>query len=311
MKSLIKLTLFLLLFGTISCERQGYAVLRGYAQGGTYTVKYNTSGTKISPDKVQEAIEGILTDIDTTLSGYNRGSILSRRNAGESVVTNATFDKVLKLSEEFKEMTSGAFDHTSAPLFDVWGFGFTRDSLPSSEAIELAMEESRQGNKMNFNAIAQGFTCDAVASYLHSLGVRDMLVDFGEIFCEGLNPSGKGWTIGIDTPEDGNDIPGKSISGIWISDGNAHGIVTSGNYRKYYIHDGRKYSHTIDPRTGFPVTHNLLSASVISPTAALSDALATAFMVMGLDQAREYVEMHNGIEACLIASDTTWISKGF
>lgn len=311
MKTLKLLAFLFVLIAAASCGRQGYTMLVGYAQGGRYTVKYNMAGTKITPSEVQTAIEDILTDIDTTLSGYNKGSLLSKMNAGLELETNPTFDRVLELSESFKELTSGAFDHKSAALFDIWGFGFTRDSLPSTELINLALEESRQGKKLNFNAIAQGFTCDTIASYLHSIGVRDMLVDFGEIYCEGLNPSGKGWAIGIDTPEDGNNTPGKSISDVWVSDGKAHGVVTSGNYRKFYIHEGKKYSHTIDPRTGYPVTNDLLSATVIAPSAALADALATAFMVIGTDEAIKFVESHDDLEACLISADSIWRSGGF
>ena len=164
---------------------------------------------------------------------------------------------------------------------------------------------------LNFNAIAQGYSCDLVASYLHSIGVKDMLVDIGEIYCEGLNPEGKGWSIGIDTPEDGNDTPGAKLAGIWKSDGGAYGVVTSGNYRKYYIHDGKKYAHTIDPRTGRPVEHNLLSATVVAASATEADALATYFMVIGMEEARRFVEEHDGIEACLITSDTSWRSPNF
>ena len=138
-----------------------------------------------------------------------------------------------------------------------------------------------------------------------------MLVDIGEIYCEGLNPKGQGWSIGIDAPVDGNETPGASLSGIWKSDGGAYGVVTSGNYRKFYVKDGKKYAHTIDPRTGRPVEHNLLSATVIAPTATEADALATYFMVVGLDEARRFVESHSEIEACLITSDAIWKSENF
>ena len=138
-----------------------------------------------------------------------------------------------------------------------------------------------------------------------------MLVDIGEIYCDGLNPSGRGWTIGVDNPVDGNNSPGKDLKGIWHSDGSGCGIVTSGNYRKFYIKDGKKYAHTIDPRTGYPVQHNLLSATVVAPTAAEADALATACMVLGAEDARSLIESLDGVEAYLICSDSTWKSDGF
>ena len=290
---------------------QEYVTLGGYAQGGIYSVKYNPAGVKVSRAEAQQAVDGILEQIDTTLSGYNRKSLLSRRNAGEKVELNDMFREIEEISEHYRELSGGAFDVAAGPLFDVWGFGFTADSLPSDEAISAAMERCRKREVLNFNAIAQGYSCDKVAAYLHSIGVKDMLVDIGEIYCEGLNPKGQGWTIAIDTPSDGNNTPGASISGLWHSDGGAYGVVTSGNYRKFYIKDGKKYAHTIDPRTGRPVDHNLLSATVIAPTATEADALATYFMVIGFEKARSWVEDHPGIEACLISSDLTWTSPGF
>lgn len=302
--------LFAALLLSCACSPR-YEVIQGYAQGGTYSVRYNAKGVKASRAEIAEAVDNILIAIDTTLSGYNRKSLLSRRNAGEDVEPNEMFREIEAISEHYKEITEGAFDVAAGPLFDVWGFGFTADSLPSDARIAEAMERCRRREVLNFNAIAQGYSCDLVAGYLRSLGVKDMLVDIGEIYCEGLNPAGLGWSIGIDTPEDGNDTPGAKLSGIWHSDGKGHGVVTSGNYRKFYIRDGRKYAHTIDPRTGRPVEHNLLSATVIAPSATEADALATFFMVVGFENARAWVESHEGIEACLITADGPWQSKGF
>ena len=301
---------FFALSAAIGCSR-GYEVACGYAQGGTYNVKYNAAGVQPGRKEIAAAISAILDSIDVTFSGYNKMSILSRRNAGEDVPRNAMFEELERISEEYYELTGGAFDVASGPLFDVWGFGFKSGEMPSDEQVEEAMAACRERKVLNFNAIAQGYTCDKVAAYLHSIGVKDMLVDIGEIFCEGLNPSGQPWSIGIDTPSDDNAVPGSSISGIWNSDGGAHGVVTSGNYRKFYIRDGHKYAHTIDPRIGRPVEHNLLSATVIAPTATEADALATFFMVVGFEQARDWVESHPGLEACLITSDDIWYSEGF
>ena len=303
---------FVAMVSCICCDTGGrYVTLTGYAQGGVYAVKYNSSGVKAKPQEVKAAVDSILNAIDFSLSGYNKGSILSRRNRGEEVEPDRYFREVLGISERYRELSGGAFNAAAAPVFDIWGFGFTADSLPSRAAIDSVLAECAKGNRLNFNAVAQGYSCDVIAEYLHGLGVHDMLVDIGEIYCEGLNAGGEGWSIGIDTPEDGNNSPGASLSGIWQSDGNACGIVTSGNYRKYYIKDGKKYAHTIDPRTGYPVDHNLLSATVTAPTGADADALATWFMVIGFEQAAEYVSGHEGIEACLITADTLWHSEGF
>ena len=317
-----------------ACNDTHYYRISGYAQGGTWQVKYR--GARLSPDRVQAGVDSLLREIDFTISGYNKASLLSRLNAGDSVVLNQRFLELYEHSYRMWEASQGAFDVASGPLFDIWGFGFTGDSLPSAKAVQDCLEDCGTGRlispdgmrsllgekitarqllrykdeqalpRLNFNAIAQGYSCDVVADYLHGLGVSDMLVDIGEIYCSGMNPSGKGWSIGIDNPVDGNNTPGADIKDVWTSDGGSHGVVTSGNYRKFYVRDGKKYSHTIDPRTGYPVTHNLLSATVIAPSAWEADALATWFMVIGFDQARTYIESHPELRACLISSEELW-----
>ena len=311
MKYCYLLLLTALLF--ISCSRDRYIALSGFAQGGTYTVKMNMKGVSANPSSIQMAVDSILTAVDNSLSGYNKNSILSKYNAGQDVSLNQMFIDILRLSEDLKEETDGAFDVGAAPLFDIWGFGFTRDSLPDPLQIQEAMAQN--GKKLNFNAIAQGYTCDVVASYLRSLGVKDMLVDIGEIYCQGLNPNGRNWTIGIDSPVDGNESPGEMLQGIYQCTEEPQGIVTSGNYRKYYLKDGRKYAHTIDPRTGYPVDHNLLSATVKAPTAAEADAYATYCMVIGLEESKAFIQGRPDLEAYLVYDEggymQTWSSDGF
>ena len=328
-----------------SCsERDRYIAITGYAQGGTYSVKMNLKGSRgmvlKSPEAIRNGIDSILNAIDTTLSGYNKGSVLSRFNAGETVFADVMFREIYGKACSYYEETGGALDVASGPLFNIWGFGFTRDSLPSGDVVattlaSCGMKRLRKaipeglisGNDLllepgprpvlNFNAIAQGYSCDKVASYLHGMGVKDMLVDIGEIYCEGVNPAGKPWKIGIDRPVDGNNSPGADLDGVWESGGKACGIVTSGNYRKFYVRDGRKYSHTIDPRTGWPVEHNLLSATIVAPNAADADAYATYCMVIGMEAAREFILGNAGrIEGYLIYSDENgemqeWASPGF
>ena len=139
--------------------------------------------------------------------------------------------------------------------------------------------------ELNFNAIAQGYSCDLVAEYLHSLGVNQMLVDVGgEIYCEGLNPSGQPWGIGLDRPVDGNDTPGEDLQGIFRAGPEPCGVVTSGNYRKFYVRDGKKYAHTIDPKTGCPVTHSLLCATVIAGNATEAPISKAAWSTMKTDR---------------------------
>lgn len=302
--------LLMMLLCLVSCNR-GYVRLQGYAQGGTYSVIYNPEGATLPPKSVQTAVDSILNVIDTTFSGYNSKSQLSRFNRGELQNPSPLFALTFRMARNFYDMTGGAVDAGSAPLFDVWGFGFKNDSLPSAARIEEAMALSAEWKQLNFNSFVQGLSCDLVASYLRDAGVEDMLVDIGEIYCCGRNPKGEGWKVGIDNPVDGNNCPGADLHGIWDSRERACGVVTSGNYRKFYVVDGVKYSHTIDPRSGHPVTHSLLSATIVAPTAAEADALATYCMVIGPTAAREYIESRTDIEGYLISADGEWASEGF
>lgn len=333
---------FFTVAAALSCsQRSSYITITGFAQGGTYAVKFNTEGLRCSPEHVKDSIDSILHNIDNSLSGYNKKSLLSRFNAGETIAPDPMFVEIYSEAYDIFCQTAGAVDVASAPLFDIWGFGFANDSLPSSEQVAKVMQScgmnrlkrempvSDQGTlnpsdllmepgvlpKLNYNAIAQGYSCDVVARYLYSLGVKDMLVDIGEIFCDGVNPSGQPWTLGIDRPADGNNQPGAQIQGIFRAPEGPHGIVTSGNYRKFYIRDGKKYAHTVDPRTGYPVEHTLLSATIVAPDATLADAYATYCMVIGLDASREFLEFRPDLEGCLIYDDNgvfrTWTSSGF
>lgn len=327
---LTALPLAAILLAGVSCTRElRWYELSGYAQGGTYTVKFASRDRALKPASVQEAVDSILTLIDTTLSGYNKGSQLSRYNAGAEVEPNGMFKEIYALSRSLYTETGGALDVAAGPLFDAWGFGFTTDSLPSSAMVDSLksacgmdcldgdMKPVREGirPKLNFNAIAQGYSSDKIAGYLHSLGVTDMLVDIGEIYCEGLNPKGRPWRIGIDRPFDGNNTPGADLDGIWQGDGSGCGVVTSGNYRKYYEKDGQKYSHTIDPRTGYPVRHSLLSATIVAPNATLADAYATFCMVIGLEDSKAFITSRSDLEGYLIYDDggemKEWASSGF
>ena len=291
----------------ISCTPDySYVRITGFAQGGPYTVTADLSGTGLTPEIVKTSVDSIFNAIDCSVSGYNKNSLLSRFNAGEDVQKDSIFSALVNLGNRYCEETAGVVDVWAAPLFDVWGFGFTPDSLPSPELIAAAKAQSALRKKVNFNAIAQGYSCDLIASWLHSKGVRNMLVDVGEIYGCGVNPDGSHWTIGIDSPVDGNNTPGADLKCIYTLGEGPCGIVTSGNYRKFYLKDGKKYAHTIDPRTGYPVTHNLLSATIISSNpesltnAADADAYATWCMVVGLEQAQAFVKSTPWLEAVLI-----------
>lgn len=331
-----------------SCTpKKEFIVISGFAQGGTYTVKLNLIGpqgrVEPSAEEIRDSIDAVLGRIDRSLSGYNKGSILSRLNAGETVVPDSIFRDMYAVSHNIYVQTEGVVDVASAPVFDIWGFGFSKGEFPSQEKVDSAKAVSGMGRlvaritdaapvgtpvsasslvlegeappELNFNAVAQGYSCDLIASYLYSIGVKDMLVDIGEFFCDGLNPSGKPWTIGIDRPIDGNNQRGAHLQGIFRAPEGPHGIVTSGNYRKFYVKDGKKYAHSIDPRSGLPVNHSLLSATVVACDATTADAYATWCMVVGTDKARRFLEQTEGFEGCLIYDDEgvirTWCSSGF
>ena len=327
-----------------SCtQREGYVTLSGYAQGGTYSVKFNLRGVKEDVEVIKDSIDVLLRMIDNSLSGYNKNSLLSRFNEGEKIKPDSLFVDIYSRSVSIFDDTDGAVDVAAAPLYNIWGFGFKNGEFPSDELvnqtlascgmeglvrdIEAVIDEEGMLSPcdmlavpggclpaLNYNAVAQGYSCDAVARYLYSLGVKDMMVNIGEIFCDGVNPSGLPWTIGIDRPIDGNNELGADIQGVFCVPTGPHGVVTSGNYRKFYIKDGKKYAHTIDPRVGYPVSHNLLSATVVAHDATLADAYATYCMVIGLEASKAFIESHYGLEACLVYDDNgeyrSWTSAG-
>ena len=349
MRALHIISAILTAFIFLSCsERDSYIAISGYAQGGTYTVKLNLKGVKpglkAKPEKIKAGIDSLLSEIDNSLSGYNKASLLSRFNRMETITPDNFFKEIYARSYRFWEESEGALDVASGHLFNIWGFGFTSDTLPSEATVLKALEkggmkrmkatveealdengglnplsmlksnESSYPPVLNFNAVAQGYSCDLVAGYLYSIGVKDMLVEIGEIFCDGVNPSGQVWNIAVDKPEDGNEEPGKEIKGVIRSTGGPCGIVTSGTYRKFYIRDGKKYSHTIDPRTGYPVSHNLLSTTILAKDATTADAWATRCMVIGLEASILAIEKAEGIEGYLIYYEDgemkTWASEG-
>lgn len=302
---------------TVSCgENEDYYNIEGYAQGGTYRITLRSDLKKCK--ELQGGVERILADIDNAISGYNPSSALSMFNgnfngnnegpchASDSGVAgsgmsgsevpgrNPILTDIFALSERIYRECGGYFDVSSGALFDAWGFGFKEGIFPDMADIDSIMDFTgmdkiifRDGRlvktdprvTLNFNAIAQGYTCDIIAGYLAGEGITDMLVNVGgEIFCRGVNPSGKEWTIGIDAPIDGNMVAGEKLQTVIeipVSE-NGTGVVTSGNYRKFYIKDGKKYSHTVNPKTGLPVEHNLLSATVISDNASAEAILALA-----------------------------------
>jgi len=311
-----------------SCAPQPeYAELNGLTQGTTYhIVVEKIPGLDVMT--LRQDIEKLFTEIDNSLSVYNDSSVISAINANRSDLTDTLFREVFRDAAEVSEESGGLFDITIGPLVKSWGFGpdamkrFNPSMLDSLLAL-VGMDKVRlEGDRIikadpdmfiDVNAIAQGYTVDLVADLIVSRGIKQCLAEVGgEVRTVG-DKNGMGWKVGIDTPADGNYTPGADIQARIRLDDRA--LATSGNYRKFFVENGVKYSHTIDPRTGYPVKHTLLSATIIAPTGAVADAWATACMVGGKDKAIAFIEKYDFLEGYLIWSDEkgmmrSWISEG-
>ena len=302
------------------------ASFTGFTQGTTYSIVFDNE-KNFDPEILKSNTEKILHDFDMSLSLYQDSSILSRVNRNENVVVDPYFEEVYAKSVEIAELTSGAFDITVGPLVKAWGFGpdshknFKTEKLDSllrlvgMSKISLVngkLIKSDPAIMLDFNAIAQGFAVDIICRYLDSQGIKNYLIEIGgEVRGKGTK-GGALWRIGIDRPEDGNNIPGQNLQAIIRIGDKA--LATSGNYRKFYIEDGIKYSHTIDPKTGYPAKNRLLSATILADECAVADGVATACMVMGLDNAIDFINNHTEYSGYLVFSEDdgsfkTWISE--
>ena len=284
-----------------------------YAQGLVFGTKYNITylyNTDLKPE-----IEHTMALVDSALSMFNPESTISAVNSSESIqVTDTMFLKVYRRAMEISDWTNGAFDITVAPAVNAWGFGFkhaenikqaTIDSLRQIIGYKKIHESDGLITKDNArimldcSAIAKGFGSDMVADMFRSKGINDFMVEIGgEIVVSGCNPKGNKWNIGISKPvDDSLSINNELQTVIPVTD---IAMATSGNYRNFYVKDGRKYAHTIDPHTCMPVSHTLLSATVFAADCATADALATSMMVMGLDSAQALCARHPEIQAYFI-----------
>lgn len=294
----------------------------GQIFGTTYHVKY--AATK---DYHQE-IDAILSDIDMSMSLFKAGSTLSLFNANKPYPNDPMLLEVVQLSQKIAKETQGAFDITVAPLVNAWGFGMKQkqpltatqvDSLRQIIGYQKLTLKGSQLQKadprlsIDLGAIAKGYAVDCVARLLAEKGCKSYMVEIGgEVVVSGQNPEGKFWRLGVNKPvEDSTKTNNEIQTLIQLNKG---GVATSGNYRNFYYKDGKKYAHTISPRTGYPAEHNLLSATIIAPTCAQADAYATACMVMGLEKAQAFVNHHSQLAALFIYADSqgryrTWTSQ--
>jgi len=308
MKKIACISLGCLMF--VSCK-QKYQEDRGGIFRTFYQIKYQ------SDTLLTGKIKAELLAFDLSLNPFNPNSILAKINRNEDVEVDRWFTEVFNKAMEVSERSNGAFDATVAPLINLWGFGPERMDSISPEVIDslkafvgyrkIRLEGQRIVKDdpriiLNFSAIAKGYASDVIAALLEREGVKNYMVNIGgEIAVKGRNQQGKCWQIGINEPEDEvSFLKNEYKEKVQLC--SKCGLATSGNYRNYYVRDGKKYGHTIDPVTGYPSEQNILSATVIAPDCMTADAYATVFMVMGVEAACRMAEQIPGIEYYFIYS---------
>jgi FAD:protein FMN transferase len=309
---LFVIALFIVVFVRRNSSPTQVIMLQGTTMGPIpYHVKY------ISADGVsyQNQVDSLLRAFNQSLSTYVPDSEISRFNKADSLAFESPLMlPVLATSKLVYEMTGGAFDPTVGPLVNAWGFGPNKqpsadtakvDSLLNFIGFDMIRFTSAyavkevSGMYLDFSAVAKGYAVDLVGDFLASKSVSDYMVEIGgEVTCRGKNENGEAWLIGVDNPK--LDITNENIAATVSLDNRA--MATSGNYRNFYEVDGKKYAHTIDPVSGRPVQHSLLSASVFANNCMTADALATACMVMGVEKAVTLFEAHKELDAILIYS---------
>lgn len=319
------------------CARQeSVQKMTGFAQGSYYAVTYYTAEEALSASRLQPAVDSLLQAFDLCASLWNEDSEICRVNRNEEFAPSGIFCDMFEKAQEMSELTGGAFDITVSPLVKRYGFSKKDKAEADGKAGTLGAEElaeilsfvgwekvrlqdgrvlkSDARLQLDFNAIAQGYASDLLAQMFDSLGLTRYLVDVGgEIRAKGRKPNGDRWVVGIERPAENALADRVVMSRMYLED---LSLVTSGNYRKYFEENGKRHSHTIDPKTGRSVQHNLLSATVLCEDCWEADALATACMVMGKDSAQAFLSRHaDRYEGFLIYTDSTglctWHTEGF
>lgn len=310
-KIYLVLSLWILIFTACTKQKQ-YFEESGSVFHTIYHIKYEGS------ELLTEKIDAELQKFNLSLNPFNPNSIISKVNQNEPVEADDWFIEVFNKAKEVSDHSEGVFDITCAPLVNLWGFGFSKmdsvtpqmiDSIKQFVGYQKVRLDGRKVIKddprilLNCSAIAKGYASDVIARLLEREGVENYMVEIGgEVTMKGINQNGKCWRIGINKPED--DSTGiKNDVGEVVELCKKGGVATSGNYRNYYIKDGKKYAHTIDPRTGYPSEQSILSATIVADDCITADAYATAFMAMGLEKAREAAKNIPGIEYYVIYTD--------
>lgn len=313
--------LLFLVIGTVLILRKQapYQTDQGLVFGTMYKITYQ------SDNNLKTEIEAELKKVDFSLSPFNKNSVITHINDNTNMIPDSLFMDVFNLSKQISKETQGAFDITVAPLVNAWGFGFKTSEFPDSTMIDSLRQligidkvyfDGKQIIKkdpqimLDCSSIAKGFGVDQVARLFERKGVKNYMIDIGgELVMKGENPSMETWRIGINKPVDDSLAVNQELQTV-LEVSNV-GLATSGNYRNFYYKDGKKYAHTIDPRTGYPIQHNILSATVIAADCATADAYATSFMVLGLDSAKAICSRHKELEAYFIYTDEKGKLKTF
>ena len=289
----------------------------GFIFGTIYNVSYQSS------HDLQPEIEAELKRVDASLSPFNKQSIITAVNNNRPVKLDDRFIEVFTLAEKISKETNGAFDITVAPLVNEWGFGFKTGVAPTRHVIDSlraivgyqkvrlqdgVIRKADPRIMLDCSAIAKGYGSDCVARLLRKHGIDNFMVEIGgEVVTSGINPDRMPWRIGVTKPVDDSTAIDQELQTVLNVTDKA--MATSGNYRNFYYKGGRKYAHTIDPKTGYPIQHNILSATVLADDCATADAYATSFMVLGLDGARRILKRHPELMAYLIYSDAKGNNK--
>ncbi len=298
-----------------ACTQKPYYQDSGTVFNTLYSIKYEAS------KPLTEKIDAELQRFNLSLNPFNPNSIIARVNRNEDVEVDEWFKTVFNRAQEVSEHSGGIFDITCAPLINAWGFGFSKMDSVTPELIDslkqfVGYRQVRlEGNKvvkddprviLNCSAIAKGFACDVIAALLEREGVKNYLVDIGgESTLKGVNQNGDCWRVGIRKPKKATDPA--EILAPEIEDTiqlcKKGGIATSGDYQNFYVKNGKKYAHTINPLTGYPAEQDILSSTVVADDCMTADAYATAFNAMGLDEAVQIAATLPGVEYFFIYSD--------
>ena len=293
-----------------SCGKQPEkVVLQGLAQGSYYAVTYYDEQNR----NFQCEIDSIFHAVDMSVNLWVDSSIISKVNRNEEVALDSIFIDNFNIAQEAARLSDGYFDPTISPIVAAWGFSYKSGDSLTPQLIDSLRQlvdyrniriengkvvKENPAMTLDFNAIAQGYTSDLIARFLESRGVKNFLVDTGgEIMARGEKPDGKPWIVGIEKPAENMDSERIVQTRIALCD---KGLVTSGSTRKYVERNGKRYSHCINPKTGYPVEHNVLSVTVLAENSVRADALASICMVMGMEKSLPLIESMDGVEAYYI-----------